>query len=330
MSRFRYDLETEVNDGDDPGGAGFGRPARLGRDQARRPRRPTRQVDDELTDLSDTYGEFATTYTPARFEKEWLRSSLRPFYDERSIVDVLAQVKGGKEANVYRCRAHPALGSGLMAAKVYRPRQFRNLSNDALYREGRTTLAGDGRPIKSNDSRVARALRKKTEFGAEVKHTAWLMHEYAVLTTLHRAGLPVPEPLSVGENAILMSYHGDAQVAAPTLNGVRLEAPIARRLFDELMAAVATMLDNKLIHGDLSAYNILYWEEAVTIIDFPQAVDCHVNPRAFAILQRDIVRLVDYFTGQGVSANPMQLARQLWTDHVAIDIDESELFMPLR
>jgi catechol 2,3-dioxygenase-like lactoylglutathione lyase family enzyme len=46
---------------------------------------------------------------------------------EGQILDVLRRVKGGKEANVYCCRTHPSTGVDLLAAKLYRPRMFRNL-----------------------------------------------------------------------------------------------------------------------------------------------------------------------------------------------------------
>jgi serine/threonine-protein kinase RIO1 len=83
---------------------------------------------------------FGMTYKPSRHESGWLLSSLAPFYQQNLITDVLASVKGGKEASVYRCQAGPTLvaeGTSLLAAKVYRPRQFRNLRNDKMYRDGR-------------------------------------------------------------------------------------------------------------------------------------------------------------------------------------------------
>lgn len=171
------------------------------------------------------------TYQPARFEDGWLRSSLRSFYDQELIVDVVAQVKGGKEANVYRCRAHPRTGAELLAAKVYRPRQFRNLSNDQLYREGRSILTGDGRPARATDQRMTRALRKKTAFGVQIQHTSWLMYEYTTLERLNRAGGAVPKPIGANENALLMSYQGDARQAAPALQEIRLSRREAAPLF---------------------------------------------------------------------------------------------------
>ena len=49
----------------------------------------------------------------------------RPLYDQGLITDVLARVRGGKEASVYRCQGREA--GSLVAAKVYRPRRFRSL-----------------------------------------------------------------------------------------------------------------------------------------------------------------------------------------------------------
>src|SRR3954454_9778209 len=73
----------------------------------------------ELSNEADARdGVFQTTYQPARFEEIWLRDSLTPFFDMDLIKDVLAIVKGGKEANVYRCLGGPAAPE-LVAAKVY-------------------------------------------------------------------------------------------------------------------------------------------------------------------------------------------------------------------
>ena len=88
------------------------------------------------------------------------------FYDQELISDIEALVKGGKEANVYRCKAHPATGEKWLAAKVYRPRIFRNLRNDHAYRRGRMTLDTNGRPLKANDKRLIRALNKQQQPGA--------------------------------------------------------------------------------------------------------------------------------------------------------------------
>ncbi|MGB0387055.1 MAG: RIO1 family regulatory kinase/ATPase [Ardenticatenaceae bacterium] len=275
-------------------------------------KKSNRDIMAELTDATELQEEFKPSYQPSRYEREWLLSSLRPFYEEGLITDVLAVVKGGKEASVYRCEAHPATGERFLAAKVYRPRKFRHLRNDRMYREGRQTLSARGKAVKKSDHRTMRALGKKTGFGAELSHTSWLMYEYTTMGRLHEAGAIVPKPFSSADNAILMSYHGDQRRGAPTLNQVKLSRQEARLLFNNLLHNIKLMLQNDVIHGDLSAYNILYWQGEITIIDFPQVTNLHQNTKARFILQRDIKRVCEYFVQQGVSCNPRRITEDLW------------------
>ena len=123
---------------------------------------------------------------------------------------MLRKVKGGKEANVYCCVPGTAAGDGLIAAKVYRPRQFRNLRNDSLYREGREILGARGQPVR--DRRALLAIRLGTRKGQEMEHVSWLAHEYAMLQQLHAGGVRVPRPIAFANNTILMEY-GDAECA---------------------------------------------------------------------------------------------------------------------
>lgn len=285
--------------------------------------KPKRKAKTTAADIINTLadetvgleGGFHITYTPARYEEGFLLDSTRAFFDQALITDILAQVKGGKEASVYRCTGHESTGKALLAAKVYRPRQFRNLRNDKLYREGRDILKADGRPAKKSDHRLMRALNKKSNFGVQAAHTSWLMHEFNTLARLYKAGAAVPEPVASSDNAILMGYVGDVHTAAPTLNEVSLEAHEASLLFDKVMHNIQLMLQLGLIHGDLSAYNILYWAHDVTLIDFPQITDSANNTHARFILERDITRVCDYFSRQGVRCDPRHVTHQLWQDY---------------
>ena len=273
----------------------------------------------EIAEADGLTNGIQMSYQPARFEEVWLTQSLASFYQEQLIVDVQASIKGGKEASVYRCAADPSTGYELLAAKVYRPRQFRNLRNDSLYREGRDILTADGRPVKKTDHRLMRAIGKKTAVGQQLTHTSWLMYEYNTLNLLHTAGAAVPKPIAVNENALLMTYHGDAQVAAPTLNGVRPGREEAVRLFGEILDTIERMLSHGFVHGDLSAYNILYWEGALTVIDFPQVTMTATNRHAYDTLLRDVTRVCDYFQQQGVQTRPHQIARRMWEQYAPAD-----------
>jgi RIO kinase 1 len=112
-----------------------------------------------------------------------------------------------------------------------------------------------------------------------------------------------------------MEYLGEAETPAPTLHEISLDRFEARPLFDRLLANVALLLAEGCIHGDLSAFNVLYWQGQVRLIDFPQVVSPAGNPEARPIFDRDVARLCQYFARQGVRANPARLAAELWDRH---------------
>ncbi|MFC1960748.1 RIO1 family regulatory kinase/ATPase [Chloroflexota bacterium] len=289
--------------------------------QARRKRKPRANPHErkqrkaaaaELADLTVMEAGFETTYQPSRHETGWLLQSIKAFFDMALINDVLAQVQGGKEANVYRCAAHPDTGLTLVAAKVYRPRMFRNLRRDHVYRQGRDVLTPEGNAVGIHAERVHHAIRKKTSYGLEAAHTSWLMHEYRTLKTLHDAGGAVPQPLAASGNAILMGYVGDERLSAPTLHEIALEPDEVAPLFAEVLRNIELMLQHGMVHGDLSAYNILYWDGAITLIDFPQVVELATNTQAYDILARDITRVCQYFARQGLKRDAQAILDDLW------------------
>ena len=234
--------------------------------------------------------------------------------------DVLRMVKGGKEASVYLCQGNATSGLEFVAAKVYRPRMFRSLKNDWLYREGRGNLDESGRKITNKG--MLHAMQKKTGYGLELLHTSWLEHEYQSLSILHAAGADVPRPLASDSNAILMSYYGDEVMGAPTLNDVDLDPTEARELYERVVHNIELMLANGKIHGDLSAFNILYWDGKIVLIDFPQTIQPDENRSAYNIFERDVVRVGEYFQRQGVKSNPRRLAESLWAKY-------NQRFVPL-
>ncbi len=258
--------------------------------------------------------EFDPTFSSSRFERAWILEYLGPFYEEHYIADVLRQVKGGKEATVYCCQAHARVGVQLLAAKVYRPKIFRTLKNDSQYRKGREVLDVQGNEVRGR--RESLAMKKKSQFGQELLHTAWLSNEYQHLQTLHAAGVDVPKPVAQSDNAILMEYFGAEEMPAPMLHAVTLSPHETRPLFDRIVHNIETMLRNGCVHADLSPFNILYWRGDIRIIDLPQAVDPYKNPDAFKLFERDVARVCQYFARQGVESNAARLTRDLWTRNI--------------
>ena len=302
-------------------------PLRMQRLQSKRwPKHP----EARFVEQQDEYRDFRFTYQAARFEAGWLLDSLGSFYHNGWIEDVLRIVKGGKEASVYLCRVAENIveqtrnQEGLVAAKVYRPRSLRNLRNDAIYREGRTNVDVEGKEVL--DDRMQKAMRQKTRYGQELLHTSWIGYEYSGLQKLHAAGVDVPRPYTSDSNAILMDYIGEEGMPAPALSDVRLDADEVKPLFELALRNIELMLKNECIHGDLSAYNILYWEGEIVLIDFPQIIQPEQNRNAYRIFERDVIRVCEYFARQpGVSwgsgvqhaspLRPRKLAADIWTAH---------------
>lgn len=254
--------------------------------------------------------EFTPTFTGSRQERAWIRESLADFYEDQWFTDVLYRVKGGKEATVYCCRGHPVTEVDLIAAKVFRPRMFRAMKNDTLYKQGRGMLDADAKRVL--DRRSLLALRKKTTYGKRLDAASWCRHEFEALTELYEAGADVPRPLAYAPNAILMEFVGDEVQAAPILQSIRLEREEAESLFERLIQNVEILLSRYVIHGDLSAYNVLYQDGDAWIIDLPQTIDALAHPRAYELFARDVDRLCRYFVKQDVEVDAMGLALELW------------------
>ncbi len=269
-----------------------------------------------------TPDSFQPTFLASRRDGDWILSSLAVFYQQHLIVDVLSQASSGKEATVYCCLAHPDAGGGLLAAKVYRPRMFRSLRNDAIYRDGRTQRDERGRPV--HDERGGRGARGAGAGARPMRADPGIRHEYAIQQRIAAAGAAVPQPISQIGNAVLMEYIGDGDGPAPRLSDLRPAPAEAHELFESLLVDLAIMLGQDVIHGDLSAYNILYHQGDAIVIDFAQAVNPRRSDAAYALLERDVDRLCRYFGRAGVRADAAALTADLWSRYLAGQLSDLE------
>lgn len=272
---------------------------------------PKRSSEEMIFDISDYSGEgLDFSYNASHHEREWIINSLGGFYEQQWLDDVLRLLKGGKEASVYQCSGNETTNAEYIAAKIYRPRKFRNLKNDHMYREGRARLDADGNEIINGG--MQHAMNSRSTYGLQLLHTSWIEYEYQALQILHEAGADVPAPYARGDNAILMEYIGGPGMPALTLNRVNLDPDEAQPLFESVFDNIEIMLANDRVHGDLSAYNILYWEGEITLIDFPQVISPSENRNAFRIFERDVTRVCEYFARQGVPSKPRRIATDMW------------------
>jgi len=223
---------------------------------------------------------------PALFSGDWLADA--PYED----LD-LGVLKAGKESEVYLISRTGPTRTCLMAEKRFKPRLQRGFRNDYLY----AGVWGEGSRHEN------RAIKKRTRFGQEHLHARWMTNEWVMLGRLHLAGVTVPPPVERVENGYRMAFIGDGDQAAPRLADVDLDLVTARHVWRELQRDIQRILDAELVHGDLSAFNVLWWHERPVIIDFSQAVEAVVHPAARELLRRDVERTAEYFRRQGVAVD---------------------------
>ncbi|MGH2507875.1 MAG: RIO1 family regulatory kinase/ATPase [Ktedonobacteraceae bacterium] len=264
---------------------------------------------------SEKQPAFNPAFLASQRDAPWILSSLTPLYEQHLIIDVLHEAHSGKEATVYCCTAHPSTGEQYLAAKIYRPRMFRSLRNDAIYRFSRIQRDEEGQAEHGNSRRGSAATRK-SEKGRAAQVASWIEYEYQTQRLMYEHGADVPRPFAQLGNAVLMEYIGAAGQPAPRLSDVLLTPEEAPQHFACIMHNIELALEHGRIHGDLSAYNILYWEGKVTLIDFAQAVDPYHNSDVFSLFARDIARVCQHFALYDVVSDAFELAREMWTRHM--------------
>jgi RIO kinase 1 len=213
----------------------------------------------------------------------------------------LGVLKSGKEAEVFLVERVSAAGSCLLAHKRFRPRypkkgELRALgfSKGTIYRHDR--VYHEGWNLATRDRR---AVKDGTHFGHELMGALWPVNEFAMLRRGWLAGASVPYPVERTADGILMEFIGERQQAAPRLVHARLEPAELASAWVQLADSLRALTRAHVVHGDLSVYNLLWWDGGLVVIDFPQAVDPTMNPAAPDLLHRDVLNVTTWFNRHG-------------------------------
>ncbi|WP_289033832.1 serine protein kinase RIO [Arsenicicoccus cauae] len=226
----------------------------------------------------------------------------------------LGVLKTGKEADVHLVRRWVPGDDGsevVLAAKRYRSNQHRLFHRDSGYLEGR----------RVRKSREMRAMAHRTTFGKEVISGLWAAAEFDALGRLWELGLPVPYPVQITGDEMLMEFigmtEGPTPVAAPRLAQTRPAPALLDELWHQLRRALLVLAREGWTHGDLSPYNVLLHEDRLVLIDWPQIVDVIGNPHGFEILERDATNMCDWFVRRGLEVDAGELVGELVAEATA-------------
>ncbi|XP_054542587.1 serine/threonine-protein kinase RIO1 isoform X2 [Pan troglodytes] len=118
---------------------------------------------------------------------------------------------------------------------------------------------------------------------------------------LNTAEIPCPEPIMLRSHVLVMSFIGKDDMPAPLLKNVQLSESKARELYLQVIQYMRRMYqDARLVHADLSEFNMLYHGGGVYIIDVSQSVE-HDHPHALEFLRKDCTNVNDFFMKHSVA-----------------------------
>ncbi len=218
---------------------------------------------------------------------------------EMGLVDeLISEIKSGKEATVYLVKGP----QGYMAAKLYRDAVVRSFKKDLVYKMGRYI----------NKARQKKVMALSGKAGLDTELALWVQHEYDQLWMLHNAGLPVPTPmlgpktteLAQAGRVVLMELIGNKDEPAPRLSDASLTEKEVEFAYERSLGILIELLRLERVHGDYSAFNLLWHEGDIVMIDFPQMVNIEENPQALEILRQDLQSLCSSFRNMGLDKDP--------------------------
>ncbi|KAI4364731.1 hypothetical protein MLD38_020786 [Melastoma candidum] len=194
--------------------------------------------------------------------------------------DINGCISTGKEANVY----HATRSDGQeLAIKVYK-------TSILVFKDRDRYVQGDYRFRHAYSKHNPRKMVQ-----------TWAEKEMRNLMRLKAAGIRCPVPHLLRLHVLVMEFIGKDGWAAPRLKDAALSLDNMREGYFEIVIAMRRLYQKcKLVHADLSEYNILYFEGHLYIIDVSQSVDLD-HPHAEDFLREDCRHISDFFRKHGVA-----------------------------
>jgi RIO kinase 1 len=202
--------------------------------------------------------------------------SLSKFYNKGIITALKSPIARGKEADIYLAEAGD---SEILSGNKYVAMKFFRLDSTAFIKMAKY-IKGDPR------------FERQVGRGRDSVIKTWCKKEFGNLRVAADAGVHAPRPYMFNGNIIAMEFLGDKETIAPTLNDVRLNDP--ESILEIIIEDIKRLFKRRLVHADVSEYNILVYNGIPYMIDFGQAVSTR-HPAAPEFLKRDVANLLKYF-----------------------------------
>ncbi|MEZ4692025.1 MAG: RIO1 family regulatory kinase/ATPase [Ignavibacteria bacterium] len=138
-------------------------------------------------------------------------------------------------------------------------------------------------------------MNQGSRTGINAHQILWVNEEFRQMKFLYEAGIPVPRPIASSGLVVVMEFIGEDEEAAPRISDLTMKEEEAREAFSQSLNILEKIVSTGRIHGDYSAYNLLWNKGKAVVIDFPQVVNFISNTSAKELLRRDISSLFKSF-----------------------------------
>ena len=118
-------------------------------------------------------------------------------------------------------------------------------------------------------------------------------------------------PVQIDGTEILMEWVTYDGETAPRLAQTRPDPELLASYYDQVRDFLALLVQDGIVHGDLSAYNILAAGPRLVVIDLPQIVDLVGNPNGMDFLLRDCTNICGWFKARGLEVDEQELFGEL-------------------
>jgi RIO kinase 1 len=135
----------------------------------------------------------------------------------------------------------------------------------------------------------------------------WTSYEFKYLLKSYELGIKVPKPYRQYKNVLIMKFIGEKGIPAPSC--AKVKECDYQKAYTELLNALKKMAKAGFTHGDLSKYNVLYWDDNFYIIDFSQAVK--ITDATKHVLLRDIRNLNSWFSSYITVENEETILKEM-------------------
>ncbi|MAE42867.1 serine/threonine protein kinase [Candidatus Woesearchaeota archaeon] len=154
-----------------------------------------------------------------------------------------------------------------------------------------------------NDPRYQQISRKKRNI-----IFAWVQREYRNLMIAREAQVNVPIPITFSNNILVLEFVGKGNEIAPKLKD---KIPKNKKLFfDKVVDNMRKLYKAGLVHADLSAFNILNFNELPVFIDMSQATTLQ-HPQAEEFLERDVRNISNFFKKYGLAIQKETIMKKI-------------------